>query len=299
VFCVYELNFIEDIVEEQLVRGTLRWLANFTEIRRDHTIGDITVPVYASGSLEERGFLLSRVFSAFVTPKYRIHFLLYTSHDIEIKFLRKLLVSCKNKFGPDDWIFIELVQSKPIEKAVKDAVKDIADNNIGVVACSITSKEQVFSENVLGKGLKKQLKLTEAKFEAFDAPDYLKSVSIVFFLGTLMLIALQFLFAMRSVNLWSLLFMLVFSAILGYPVYKMRYHMALKLDDKGFEISKGKSLTQGKWADFSDVTIHIAPNRESFLRLYSKKTTFDLPLSRVGMSRKEAYSTLTQLLKKK
>lgn len=296
---MYELNFITDIVEEQLARGNLRWLANFREIHRDYAIGDLTIPVYAFGSLEERGFLLSRIFSGFVTPKYKIHFLLHTSNDIDVKFLRKIVVSCKNKFGPDDWIFIELVQSKPIDKAVRDAVKNIADNRVGVVASSLASRDEVFSDNVLGKGLKKHLKLTEARFEAFDAPDFLKGFAIVFFLGTFMLISLQLFFLIPAVNPLSLLLMFAFSALMGYSIYKTRYHTVLKLNDKGFEIWKGKSSTQGKWADYRDVTIYIAPNRESFLRLYSKEGTLDLPFSRVGISRKEAYSTIKQLLKKK
>jgi hypothetical protein len=48
-------------------------LANFNEIHRTYTIGDITFPIYASGSLQERGFFLSKIFSALVTPKYKIH----------------------------------------------------------------------------------------------------------------------------------------------------------------------------------------------------------------------------------
>jgi len=297
---MYELNFITAIVEEQLAKGNLRWLANFKEIHRDYPVGDITVPIYAFGGLEEKGFLLSRVFSAFVTPKYKVHFLLYTSNDIDVKFLRKLILSSKNKFGADDWIFLELVQSKPIDREVRDAVKNIADTRVGVVASSLASREAVFSENVLGKGLKKQLKLTEARFEAFDTPDYLKGFAIVFFLGTLMLITLQFFFLIPgAVNPLSLLLMFAFSAILGYSIYKTRYHTVLKLSDKGFEILRGKSSTQGKWTDFTDVTIYIAPNRELFLRLYSGKTTLDLPLSRVGISRREAYNTIKQLLKKK
>ncbi|MDH5702184.1 MAG: hypothetical protein OEZ12_05360, partial [Candidatus Bathyarchaeota archaeon] len=113
-----ELNFIVDMMEEQLARGNLRWLANFTEIYRDFALGDFVVPIYAVGSLTEKGFFLSRIFSFFVTPKYKIHFLLYTSAELSVKSLRKIILSCKRKFGADDWIFITLVHSKPLEKNV-------------------------------------------------------------------------------------------------------------------------------------------------------------------------------------
>lgn len=297
---MYELNFITDIVEEQLAKGNLRWLANFKEIRRNYAVGDITVPVYAFGGLEEKGFLLSRIFSALVTPKYRIHFLVYTSNDMDVKFLRKLIVSCKNKFGSDDWIFIELVQNQPLQRTLKDAVRNLADSKVGVVASSLASKDQVFSENVLGEGLKKHLKLTEAKFESFDVPDYLKSFAIVFFFGTLLLISLQFFVEAPAANPLSILLLFAVSAILGYQIYKSRYHTVLTLNDKGFEIFKGgKSSTQGRWADFTDLAIYIASNRESFLRLSSKEKSVDLPLSRVGLSRKEAYAAIGRLMKRR
>ncbi|MFB0514109.1 MAG: hypothetical protein ACETVQ_00880, partial [Candidatus Bathyarchaeia archaeon] len=102
----FELGFTADMMEERLAKGNLRWLANFREIYRDYVIGDFIVPVYAKGSLTEKGFFLSRIFSAFVTPKYKIHFLLYTSAELSVKSLRKLILSCKRKFGSDDWTFI-------------------------------------------------------------------------------------------------------------------------------------------------------------------------------------------------
>lgn len=299
MFCVYELNFVTDLVEERLVQGKLRWLANFKEIRRDYGLGEFTIPIYATGGLEEKGFFLSRIFSALVTPKYRIHFLLYTSPEVDVKFLRNLIVACKKKFGAEDWIFIGLVQSKPIEKAVKDAIKNIADKMVGVAACSLASKDTVSSENVLGKALRKQLKLTEAKFEAFDLPDYLKSFAMIFSLGTLMLVAVALFGNMLiAVHPATLLVMAIISIIIGHKIYKTRYHNTLTLNGVGFELQKGTNVTDEKWSNFKDVSIHITPKHETCLRLYSKEKTLDLPLSRVGMSRKETYSIIKQLIKR-
>ena len=38
-----ELTFITDLVEEQLIKGRFRWLANFNEIRRDYSVEDTGV----------------------------------------------------------------------------------------------------------------------------------------------------------------------------------------------------------------------------------------------------------------
>ena len=292
-----ELNFIVDMMEEQLAKGNLRWLANFTEIYRDYPLGDFMVPIYAVGSLTEKGFFLSRIFSLFVTPKYKIHFLLHTTHELSVKSLRKLILSCKHKFGADDWVFITLVQDKPVEKAVKSAVLNLADERVGVAAYSLASKTEISSDNVLGRALKKNLKLTEARFEPINVPDYLKSVAIVFSLGTLFLVALLFLGVYINMFL-SLLILLAFSIIAAYPIYKRRYHTVFSLDSRGFKLWKGRNLVEGRWSNYTDVSIHITPQHETHIRLHSKEETFDIPLSKVGLSRKEAYNAIKQILKK-
>ena len=292
-----ELNFIVDMMEEQLARGNLRWLANFTEIYRDFALGDFVVPIYAVGSLTEKGFFLSRIFSFFVTPKYKIHFLLYTSAELSVKSLRKIILSCKRKFGADDWIFITLVHSKPLEKNVKNTLLNLADDKVGVAAYSLASKDEISSDNVLGRALKKNLKLTEARFEPINVLDYSKSVAIVFTLGTLLLVALLFLEVNTNMFL-SLLILLAFSIIAAYPIYKRRYHTIFSVNSKGFKLWKGRNLVEDRWSNYTDVSIHITPQHETHIRLHSKEETFDIPLSKVGLSRKEAYNAIKQILKK-
>ena len=212
-----ELAFIEDLIEERLAKGRFRWLANFKEIHRNYKIGELTFPIYATGGLEEKGFFLSRVFSSFVTPKYKIHFLFYTSPRIDVATFRRLITSCKSRFTDDDWIFIGLVQDKPIEKPLAEAVEKIADTRVGVVAYSATSKTETSSRNVLGNALQKQLRLGEAKFEAFDLPSYMKGFALSFFLGTLVLVSIAFVggipMAIQPITILILAFL---SLIVGY-----------------------------------------------------------------------------------
>ncbi len=286
------------MVEEQLVKGNLRWLANFSEIRKDYTIGDVTFPLYAYGSLQEKGFFLSKIFSALVTPRYKIHLLIYTEQNFDPKLVRKLVLACKGKFGSEDWIFLGLVQKEAFQKATKEAIANTADKNVGIVAYSLASKERVTSENVLGKGLAKQLKLTEARFEAFDLPNYLKSFTITFFLVVLFLVFLTISGIQNIVNPLSLLIAIVVSLLVGHRLYRTRYHTVLSMDGKGFQLWEGKTVKEGKWADFSDVAIYVTPKRETCLRLYSKNGNIDLPLSRTGLSRKETYSIIKRLVKR-
>jgi len=154
---------------------------------------------------------------------------------------------------------------------------------------------------VLGRALKKNLKLTEARFEPLHVPDYLKSVAIVFSLGTLLLVALLFLGLSGLIDYMflSLLILLAFSIIAAYPIYKRQYHTVFSVNGRGFKLWKGGSLVEGRWSNYTDVSIHITPQSETHIRLYSKGGTFDIPLSRAGLSRKEGYNAIKQLLKKK
>ncbi|MEM3677217.1 MAG: hypothetical protein QW176_03625 [Candidatus Bathyarchaeia archaeon] len=290
------LDFIVDLVEERLVRGGLRWLANFREIRRDRRIGEFTIPLYASGGLEERGFLLSRVFSALVTPKYKVHLLIYTSDAITAKLLRRLVISCKDSFGPDDWIFIGLVQARPFEKTVRDAIENLADERVGIVAYSLESREEPSSDNLLGRALRRHLKLGEAKFEALDPVNYVKSFTIAFLICASLLMLLSPI--LRAVTPVHLIVAAALSIILGHRIYKARYHTILLLDDEGFKLWRGRDVIGGEWSSFTDVAIYITPKHELNLRLFSDEGSVDLPLSRVGLPRRDTYRIIRNLISK-
>ncbi len=298
-----ELSLTVDLIEEQIVRGNLRWLANFSEIRRDFYMEDLKISLYASGGLEEKGFLLSRLFSSFVTPKYKVHLLACAFPELDEKYLRKLITASKKKFGEDDWIFLVLIQEKPIERTERKLIEDFGEQRIGVAICSSSSREEVVSDNVLGKGLKRQLKLTEPRFEAFDLPDYVKSFTIVFTLFTVILLTLHLFFTVPvftiSILPITLVLMFLFSIIGGHLLYKSQYRTTLLMTAEGFELHKGNSKVKKSWADFKDLAVHITSGRETYVRLYGEKETFDLPLSRIGISRKEAYNAIRQSIRRK
>jgi hypothetical protein len=295
-----ELNIIKDLIEERLVKGDLRWLANFNEVRKDHTINGTTFPIYASGGLQERGFLLSRIFSGLVTPKYKVHFFFYGCSDLEPKFLKKMLLTFKKEFGTDDWIFLNLVQKQPFQKDLKQTITEFADRSIGIAAYSLDTGEALSSDNTLGRSLLKNLRLTEIKFEAFDLPDYFKSFTIAFCLTMVALIAIAFMGVQQALSnpFLTILFIIAISVLLGHRIYKSEYHVTLTIDTAGFRLARGRRITEDKWSNYKDMSIYIASTRETFLRLYSEKGTTDLPLSRAGMSRKELYNLVRQLISK-
>jgi hypothetical protein len=294
---MYELKFVADLLEEQLVKGRLKWLANFNEVRRDYAVEDITFPIYASGGLQEKGFFLSRIYSALVVPKYKVHLLLYTAPDVTPNLLRKILLGLKKKFGSEDWIFLVLAQGQPVGESLKDTIEQIGDRNLGVCAYGVGADKAVTSNNVLGKGLSKQLKLNETKYENFDVPSYLKSFTATLALGIGLLAVIALSGLRQAISVPTVSVMLVLSILVGYVIYKSRYHLSVSITSRGFKLQEGNKTKERKWSSYSSVSIFISPNLEIFLRLKSKDETFDLPLSRTGLPRRETYRMVKQVMR--
>jgi len=75
--------------------------------------------------------------------------------------------------------------------------------------------------------------------------------------------------------------------------------VSVSLDSKGYQLREGKKIKEGKWSDYSSMWIFVSPKLEAFLRLQSKDGTFDLPLSRTGLPRRETYRMVKQVIGKK
>jgi hypothetical protein len=294
-----ELTFINDLIEEQIIKGRLRWLANFNEIRKGYAVDDIVFPIYASGGLQEKGFLLSRIYSAMVVPRYKVHLMVYSAPEITRDLLSKIAIALKRKFPSPDWVFLILVQGQPIGNSLKGSIEEIDDKNLGVAAYGLGAKETITSNNVLGRGLGKQLKPYEVKYENFDVPNYLKSFTATFVLGILLLVFLGLSGYTVAIQPATILFMLVLAIVVGYAIYRSHYKMSVTLDSKGFKLREGNKITEQKWNNFSGVSVFISPNLEVFLRLKSKDDKFDLPISRTGLPRRETYRMVREILKNK
>jgi hypothetical protein len=228
-----------------------------------------------------------------------VQLLVYTAPEISRDLLRKIVLALKRKFQAPDWVFLILVQGQPIGNALKEDIEDIEDKNLGIAAYGVGSKETINSNNVLGRGLSKQLKPNEAKYENFDVPNYLKSFTATFALGIFLLVFLALSGVLAAVQPATILVMLVFAIILGYVIYKQRYHMSATINSKGFTLREGRKITERKWSSYSSLSIYISPRLETFLRLKSKDETFDLPLSRTGLPRRETYNMVKQIIKGK
>lgn len=77
----------------------------------------------------------------------------------------------------------------------------------------------------------------------------------------------------------------IITVVLGWRLYKYRYHMVFAYDDKGFILKKGeREEAKHEWHDFSRVSLFRTEYGELAVRLYLDEEFFDLPVSKLKLN---------------
>lgn len=88
----------------------------------------------------------------------------------------------------------------------------------------------------------------------------------------------------RSILLPVSLGILIISAIVGWRIYKNRWHANLIYDSAGVELTRGKNKFSGKWRDFRSVSLFHGGLGKFTVRLYRNETEFvEVPASDLKM----------------
>jgi hypothetical protein len=75
------------------------------------------------------------------------------------------------------------------------------------------------------------------------------------------------------------------SAVLGWQLYKQRYHLVFSYDGKGFTLKQGYKEEIGhKWSEFSKVSLIRTEYGSFSVRLQRDSDHFDLPVSKLRLN---------------
>jgi hypothetical protein len=150
-------------LEEGLMSGRGRWIADFNESHRNVRIGDIEFDMLIKGNTRMKGFLLSRLFSFLLNPNYSVScFILSTksARKLDQSSLRKVLASIRSYMKKKEikwsWLFIFSTEKA---QSLENIIQKIDDQTIGVVLVDINSKEMFHSNSYLGKQAKRFVKI--------------------------------------------------------------------------------------------------------------------------------------------
>ena len=139
-------------LENNLMLGSGRWIADFTESFWDFRVGDTTFEMLILGNMRPRGFLLSRFFAWLTLPAYGVACFAYTK-DPQLNRLGTQIRSIKRYMKEQDltWSWFVLPGEDPLTKRARAVVQKNDLREIGIVLVDLTAQEVVTNDSFLGR----------------------------------------------------------------------------------------------------------------------------------------------------
>jgi len=150
-------------LENQMMKGRGRWVADFNESFLNYRVGDVTFDLFISGNTRMKGFILSRLYAFLLNPNYEVGFFaISTARENELNpgRLRKWILAVKSRMKKSEmkWAWFLVVGESPSE-SVKKLVQEATDRDVGVAYVDINSRQVFSADTYLGRQLKKYVKV--------------------------------------------------------------------------------------------------------------------------------------------
>ena len=139
-------------LENNLMFGAGRWVADFSESFRNFKIGGRTFDLYMRGGVRPKGVFLSRIFAAFTLPNYEVAF--YAMRVPEDGFdLDEILktVAERSKTAGAEWTWLLLLRNGAFPEKIAKRVENFGEPRIGLALGDIAAGDFNASSNVLGR----------------------------------------------------------------------------------------------------------------------------------------------------
>ena len=147
-----EINDYLQKVEQNLMLGAGRWVAEFNEAFRNFPVGRQVFDLYVRGGTRPRGLLLSRLFAYFSLPNYNVAF--FVKHvpedDFNLGELRKVLEDRAVKLNVR-WTWLALVRNGSFSEKLVKRVNSLTKPELGIALVNTAEQDVDTSENLLGR----------------------------------------------------------------------------------------------------------------------------------------------------
>ena len=139
-------------LEENLMIGSGRWIADFVESFWDVRVGSTSFDMLIVGNTRPQGFLLSRVFAWLAMPAHRVACFVYTE-DAQVKRLGALLRSIRQYMEEKEltWSWLVLPAEGTFTKTAKAAVQKNDLREIGIALVDLAAQEVVTNDSFFGR----------------------------------------------------------------------------------------------------------------------------------------------------
>jgi hypothetical protein len=146
-------------LENNLIVGGGRWVADFTESFWEHPVGGLTFDMVVTGQMRVRGFLISRFISWIAMPNYQAACFVY-SQDPELKGLGKTLKAIKGfmKERELDWSWLVIPRKEAFSQQAKAVVEKDESQELGIALVDLSSQEITSSRSYIGRRMPRFVK---------------------------------------------------------------------------------------------------------------------------------------------
>jgi hypothetical protein len=146
-------------LETNMLTGSARWIADFTESFRHHQAGDTVWDMVVRGHMRGKGLFLSRLFAYLSLPNYQVACLAYT-RELGDSDLRGLVKRIQEYMKDEelDWCWLVLPKEGPFSSRLRAALEKIDYREIGIALVNISSREIVTNPSYVGQRLRDQVK---------------------------------------------------------------------------------------------------------------------------------------------
>ena len=143
-------------LENSLMLGSGRWIADFTESFWDYRIGNVTFDMLILGGMRPKGFLLSRLFAWLALPAHRVA-CVACSEDPQLKRLGALTGAVKRYMKEQDltWSWLVLPGEGSFTKKAKAVVQKNDLHEIGIALVDLAAQEVVTNDSFLGRKMRR------------------------------------------------------------------------------------------------------------------------------------------------
>jgi hypothetical protein len=139
-------------LEQNLMLGRGRWVADFNEAFRDLPLGEHTFDLFVRGGTRPKGFLLSRLFAYFSMPSYNVA--LFVKHVPEDDFSLEALKKAVTDLAAEKnirWTWLVLVRAGCFTGKLAERIDRFDAPELGISLVNLADRDIDTSANLLGR----------------------------------------------------------------------------------------------------------------------------------------------------
>jgi hypothetical protein len=146
-------------LEENLMVGSGRWVADFNESFRDYPLGGFVFDMYVSAKVRPKGFFLSKAAAWLTTPNYYVACFAYSA-DPELKRPQELLATLSRFLQAEEfaWAWLIIPHEGPFSGRARALVERNDNREIGIALVDLAAEEIISSASHWGQKMTRFIK---------------------------------------------------------------------------------------------------------------------------------------------